>query len=207
MELCCLFATQLKSLKPKPMGYPNEPNSLGQYIRKIRLDRGLQIGEVAAQIGVTASMVSLWEMNRSQPTVGFAQKVRPAQKGRGLHIKSFTDAWLEIAAFGHQKVAGQMPHTVQLMFFSSTARESNFRWVSIIYMEPLPAGARIGSQGLLQNPLFRMQFSPFAGREAGKQPAGISPETASVPARHFRGSYSCSSATSTQTETASSTSP
>ena len=36
---------------------------------KEALDRGLQVEEVAVRIGVAPSMVTLWEMNRSQPMV------------------------------------------------------------------------------------------------------------------------------------------
>jgi transcriptional regulator with XRE-family HTH domain len=69
VELRCLFAIELKAVKPKPKGYPCEINSIGDHIRKARLDRCLQLAEVAAEIGVTEAMVSLWEMNRNTPTV------------------------------------------------------------------------------------------------------------------------------------------
>jgi DNA-binding XRE family transcriptional regulator len=44
-----------------PKGYPLEPRSLGDHIRKCRLDLGLLQVEVAAQIGVTESTVWNWE--------------------------------------------------------------------------------------------------------------------------------------------------
>lgn len=44
-----------------PKGYPLEPRSLGEHIRKRRLDLGLLQAEVAAEIGVTESTVWNWE--------------------------------------------------------------------------------------------------------------------------------------------------
>lgn len=44
-----------------PKGYPLEPRTLGDHIRKKRLDLGLQQQEVATQIGVTKSTVWNWE--------------------------------------------------------------------------------------------------------------------------------------------------
>ncbi|MCL5238088.1 MAG: helix-turn-helix domain-containing protein [Nitrospirae bacterium] len=44
-----------------PKGYPLEPRSLGEHIRKRRLDLGLLQIEVAVEIGVTESTVWNWE--------------------------------------------------------------------------------------------------------------------------------------------------
>ena len=44
-----------------PKGYPLEPRTLGEHIRKQRLDLGLLQIEVAARIGVTESTVWNWE--------------------------------------------------------------------------------------------------------------------------------------------------
>src|SRR5438105_15448684 len=55
--------------KPKPIGYPKEINTLGDHIRRGRMDRGLLIKDVAAQIGVTDAMICLWETHRAVPVV------------------------------------------------------------------------------------------------------------------------------------------
>jgi transcriptional regulator with XRE-family HTH domain len=44
-----------------PQGYPVEPRTLGEHIRKRRLDLGLHQSEIARQIGVTESTVWNWE--------------------------------------------------------------------------------------------------------------------------------------------------
>lgn len=64
MELRCLFAIHLKALKPKPKAYPNEINTIGDHIRKKRLDLGLLQEHVATQIGVTEITICNWETNR-----------------------------------------------------------------------------------------------------------------------------------------------
>jgi hypothetical protein len=45
----------LVTAKPKPNRYPNEISSLGDHLRKTRLDRGLLQGDVAKQIEVSNS--------------------------------------------------------------------------------------------------------------------------------------------------------
>jgi len=65
----------LIGLRPKPKGYPNQLNTLGDHIRQARLDRGLHLDDVADQIGVTGAMVSLWETNRAVPTVSKTPRI------------------------------------------------------------------------------------------------------------------------------------
>jgi DNA-binding XRE family transcriptional regulator len=48
-----------------PKGYPAEPQTIGEHIRKRRLDLGLLQIEVARQIGVTESTVWNWEHGRA----------------------------------------------------------------------------------------------------------------------------------------------
>jgi transcriptional regulator with XRE-family HTH domain len=75
LELRCLFATQLKSLKPKPKGYPNEPNSLGDHIRKKRIDLGLTQAQVAFRIRASKASIVSWEMNRHEPEVRYIPRI------------------------------------------------------------------------------------------------------------------------------------
>jgi DNA-binding transcriptional regulator YiaG len=53
--------------KPKPVGYPAQPQSLGGHIRKKRMDLGISQGAVARQLGVSEDCVCYWEQNRNQP--------------------------------------------------------------------------------------------------------------------------------------------
>ena len=65
-----LFAIRLKSLKPKEKGYPAELNTVGDHIRKVRMDRGLFQREVAGQICVSPCALRNWEKNHTQPRTG-----------------------------------------------------------------------------------------------------------------------------------------
>ena len=47
--------------------YPKNPRTLGQGIRKARMDSDLMIKELAAQIGVTEDTVINWEIGGIKP--------------------------------------------------------------------------------------------------------------------------------------------
>lgn len=55
--------------KPRPAGYPREPRTLGEHLRKRRIDLGLLQREVADQIGVTVETVLGWELRGRQPVI------------------------------------------------------------------------------------------------------------------------------------------
>ncbi|MBI4220347.1 MAG: helix-turn-helix domain-containing protein [Chloroflexi bacterium] len=55
----------LKAAKPLSAAYPTELKSIGDHIRKRRLDLGLPQREVAERIGVAETTVWDWENNRS----------------------------------------------------------------------------------------------------------------------------------------------
>ncbi len=57
------------TLKPQPDGYPTSLETLGDYIRKERLERGLLQVEVAKVIGVTTDTITNWELNRNTPQI------------------------------------------------------------------------------------------------------------------------------------------
>ncbi len=61
-----LTATKLKSPE-----YPKELKTLGDHIRKRRLDLGLFQRQVAEQIGVTESTILNWESNATRPPVRY----------------------------------------------------------------------------------------------------------------------------------------
>jgi DNA-binding XRE family transcriptional regulator len=44
-----------------PEGYRKNPETIGEHIRKIRIDRGLYQWQVAERIGVTKSTIFNWE--------------------------------------------------------------------------------------------------------------------------------------------------
>ena len=55
--------------KPLSEAYPKEVRTLGDRIRKKRLDLGLRQRDVATQIGCDKTTVANWEKNRSEPRI------------------------------------------------------------------------------------------------------------------------------------------
>lgn len=66
---------QLKTQKPVNQAYPEKLISLGDHLRKVRLDRGLSQSQVAGLLQVTTDTVTYWEMNRCRPTAKFAKRI------------------------------------------------------------------------------------------------------------------------------------
>jgi transcriptional regulator with XRE-family HTH domain len=60
---------RLTARKPKDSVYPKELKTLGDQLRKRRLDLGLLQREVARILGVDVDSVGHWETGRSQPKV------------------------------------------------------------------------------------------------------------------------------------------
>jgi transcriptional regulator with XRE-family HTH domain len=59
---------------PNP-AYPGELKTLGDHLRKARLDRGLSQPDVAKLFNVTTDTVTGWELERHQPTAKFARAI------------------------------------------------------------------------------------------------------------------------------------
>ena len=63
--------TSLRLVAPRPRalprGYPTSLSTLGDHIRRRRLDLGLMQRTVAEQLGVRVETVGLWEKGRAQP--------------------------------------------------------------------------------------------------------------------------------------------
>jgi DNA-binding transcriptional regulator YiaG len=60
---------RLAAQKPKSPKYPKKLETLGDHIRKRRLDLGLFQKEVAQQIGVDTTTIYNWERNANSPQV------------------------------------------------------------------------------------------------------------------------------------------
>ena len=54
---------------PKPSKIPQNPQTIGDHIRKRRLELGLTQAQVAIIVGVTESTVTNWEKNRTRPVL------------------------------------------------------------------------------------------------------------------------------------------
>jgi transcriptional regulator with XRE-family HTH domain len=59
----------LRGQKPPPPGYPRDPNTLGEWVKKRRLDLGLLQRQVAEMMGVDVTTVKNWELNHHQPAL------------------------------------------------------------------------------------------------------------------------------------------
>jgi transcriptional regulator with XRE-family HTH domain len=65
----------LTSEKPRERGYPKEPRTLGEHLKRRRLDLGLRQCDVAAAIGVTAQTVRHWESGKHSPPVRLIPRI------------------------------------------------------------------------------------------------------------------------------------
>jgi len=72
----CIFANICFSGKrPVNPAYPTKLITLGDHLRKVRLDRGLYQLQVAKLFKVTEDSVIGWELNRHQPTARLAKRI------------------------------------------------------------------------------------------------------------------------------------
>ena len=56
-------------------GYPAFPKTIGEHIRKRRMDLGLFQKEVAEIVGTSIDCITFWENDRSQPQIHFYPKI------------------------------------------------------------------------------------------------------------------------------------
>jgi transcriptional regulator with XRE-family HTH domain len=61
----------LNGSRPLPRAYPQVLLTIGDHLRKRRLDLGLLQREIADKLGVTESTVTNWELNRTTPALRF----------------------------------------------------------------------------------------------------------------------------------------
>jgi len=56
---------------PLPRSYPQVLTTIGDHLRKRRLDLGLLQREVAERLGVDKTTITNWELNRTTPALRF----------------------------------------------------------------------------------------------------------------------------------------
>jgi len=61
--------------KPSPLPCPVQLNTLGDHIRKRRLDLGLLQQEVAEQIDVAEATIVNWELNHTSPEIRYISRI------------------------------------------------------------------------------------------------------------------------------------
>ena len=62
---------QLRGQKPLPEAYPRELRTIGDHVRKRRLDLGLRQKDVARLLGANVNTVTNWEVGRSTPVLRY----------------------------------------------------------------------------------------------------------------------------------------
>lgn len=65
----------LRAKRPLNPAYPAKLDTLGDHLRKTRIDRGLSQPEVARILHVTPDTVTGWELNRHQPPARLAKTI------------------------------------------------------------------------------------------------------------------------------------
>jgi DNA-binding XRE family transcriptional regulator len=61
--------------KPRPVSYPRDPTTIGEHIRKKRMDLRLLQNDVASIIKVTEDCITLWEKNHSVPQINYFPRI------------------------------------------------------------------------------------------------------------------------------------
>ncbi|MBI4410044.1 MAG: helix-turn-helix transcriptional regulator [Gemmatimonadetes bacterium] len=59
----------MRGQKPLPEAHPRELLSIGDHVRKRRLDLGLRQKDLARRLGVNVNTVTNWEVGRSTPAL------------------------------------------------------------------------------------------------------------------------------------------
>lgn len=76
MKLRCFFANLTFTVKrPLPDKYPIEPKTIGEHIRKRRMDLGMTQKALSKQFGVTEDTITYWELGRSKPQKKFYPRI------------------------------------------------------------------------------------------------------------------------------------
>ena len=66
----CRYRLVLPIPVHKPKGYPENPQTPGQHLKKWRMDQGLKIKEAANLLGVCQQTILNWEAGRRRPREG-----------------------------------------------------------------------------------------------------------------------------------------
>ncbi len=69
------YHVTLRGQRPLPAAYPKELGTLGDHLRKRRLDLGLRQKDVARQLGANVTTVTNWELGHSGPALWFVPRI------------------------------------------------------------------------------------------------------------------------------------
>jgi DNA-binding XRE family transcriptional regulator len=74
-----LYSKPLNWLDFNP-NYPKDPKTLGEYVKKWRMDKGLFQEELAELLGVAEMTIANWERGRTRPIIHKLQKIKDILK-------------------------------------------------------------------------------------------------------------------------------
>lgn len=66
----------LQARKPDPGHWPENPETIGEHIKRARLERDFLQRELAELLGVTVDTVRNWEKGRARPTLARRKVMR-----------------------------------------------------------------------------------------------------------------------------------
>jgi len=66
---------RLRGPRPLPRSYPQVLVTIGNHLRKRRLDLGLRQKDVARVVGADETWVTTWEKNRAEPSLRFLPRI------------------------------------------------------------------------------------------------------------------------------------
>ena len=72
---CIVVNAHFKARKPLNPALPTNLETIGDHLRKRRLEKGLSQPEVAKLLRVTTDTVTLWELNRNSPTARYFKRI------------------------------------------------------------------------------------------------------------------------------------
>ena len=67
-----IFSIQIIAQKPLPDGYPKECITIGDHLRKRRIDLGMHQAQVAKKFNVTTCTITNWELNHTNVPIKHA---------------------------------------------------------------------------------------------------------------------------------------
>ena len=67
--MCTICEIELFANAPKPKGYPTNPQTYGEHLKKARFDLDLTQGELARILEVYTSTIDKWERQKIKPNI------------------------------------------------------------------------------------------------------------------------------------------
>ena len=133
---------RLKARKPLPATYPHTLDTLGDHLRKRRLDLGLRQTDVAEQLKVDETTIANWELNRMAPALAFIPKIirvlgyPPFRTSGGLpkRLRAFRQA-SGLSQKALARLLGVDPSTV-LHWERGTSNPGDEHWTAITQLLP-----------------------------------------------------------------------